>query len=404
MELDAGDQGELSFNPDLGPEAIRVMTIHSAKGLEFACVFVVNMVEQRFPSRDRKEQIEIPQPLVKEILPEGDIHLMEERRLFYVACTRAKQFLYLTWADDYGGVTHKKPSRFLVETKLEEKPFKPTPVGKVFFTKQTKASKVASKLIVPETFSYSQISCFENCPLEYKYRHIYQLPLPGSAPLSFGDTIHKTLEKYLKAYIQLNSQQQIDLFGAVKSELKIPKKDLLFQFYDECWVDDWYQDKIQKQNYRKQGHLMLETFFEKYQIEPKRTKFLEKKFRLKLGDYKFVGKIDRADENLDGSIEIIDYKTGQVKEKLMAEDKAQLLIYQWAAQYEFKEKVKSLRYWYLANLRDPIDFLGSEKEIEAVKKKILDVIGQIVDAVKLNNFKELDKKVAHECKFRHFER
>lgn len=404
MELDAGDQGELAFNPDLGPEAIRVMTIHAAKGLEFACVFVVNMVEQRFPSRDRKEQIEIPQPLVKEILPEGDVHLMEERRLFYVACTRAKQFLYLTWADDYGGVTHKKPSRFLVETKLEEKPFKSTPVGKVFFTKQAKTLKANSKLIVPETFSYSQISCFENCPLEYKYRYIYQLPLPGSAPLSFGDTVHKTLEKFLQTYIQLNSQQQIDLFGTVKSELKIPKKELLFRFYDECWVDDWYQDKIQKQNYRKQGHLMLETFFEKFQIQPKPVKFLEKKFRLKLGDYKFVGKIDRADENSDGSIDIIDYKTGQVKEKLSTDDKTQLLIYQWATQEEFKEKVKSLRYWYLTNLRDPIEFLGSEHEIEEVKEKILEVIGRIAEAIQHNNFTELDKKVAHECKFRHFER
>jgi DNA helicase-2/ATP-dependent DNA helicase PcrA len=403
LEMEAGDQGELAFNPDLGPDAIRVMTVHSSKGLEFACVFVVNMVEQRFPSRDRKEQIEIPQSLVKEILPEGDVHLMEERRLFYVAATRAKQFLYFTWANDYGGSTHKKPSRFLVEIGLEQKPFKATPVGQVFFTSQPSLPKLKPKLRVPETFSFSGINCFLNCPLEFKYRYIYQLPLPGAAQLSFGDTIHKTLEKYLKQFIQLNNRQQADLFGKKKSDLELPAKELLQKYYAECWVDDWYQDKIQKRDYQKLGLKMLEAFFDKLAGDPKPIKFLEKRFRLKLGDYKFTGKIDRADENPDGTIEIIDYKTGAVKEKLSPEDKTQLLIYQWAAEEEFKEKVKSLRYWYLANLRDSTEFLGSKKDIEDVKEKMLDAIKQIVAAVETNSFAELDRKKSHECKFRHLE-
>ncbi len=403
LELEAGDQGELSFNLDLGPEAIRVMTIHSAKGLEFVCVFVVNMVEQRFPSRDRKEQIEIPQTLVREILPEGDVHLMEERRLFYVAMTRAKQFLYLTWADDYGGSTNKKPSRFLIETGLEEKPFKPTPKGQVFFTKPANLSKVATKLRIPDTFSFSQINTFLNCPLEYKYRHLYQLPLPGSPALSFGDAIHKTLEKFLNAFRQLNSRQQTDLFGAKKTALEVPKKDLLLKFYNECWVDDWYENKIQKQDYRKLGIKMLDNFYDKFTENPKPIKFLEQRFKLKIGDYKFVGKIDRADENPDGSIEIIDYKTGQVKEKLSTDDKTQLLIYQWAAQEEFSEKVRSLSYYYLKSLGRTIEFLGDKQEIDRVKEKIFSTIQEIIAAIESNSFKELDRKISHECKFRHFE-
>lgn len=403
LELEAGDQGELAFNPDLGPDAIRVMTIHSSKGLEFACVFVVNMAEQRFPSRDRKEQIEVPQALVKEIMPEGDIHLMEERRLFYVAATRAKQFLYLTWSDDYGGATHKKPSRFLVELGLEQRPFRATPVGQVYFQREPGLPRQAAKLRVPETFSFSQINCFLNCPLEFKFRYIYQLPLPGAAQLSFGDTIHKTLEKYLNHYIQLNSRQQADLFGVKKNDLELPAKELLQKHYSECWVDDWYQDKIQKQAYQKKGLKMLESFFDRLAQGPKPVKFLEKRFRLKLGDYKFTGKIDRADQNSDGTIEIIDYKTGQMKEKLSPEDKTQLLVYQWAAEEEFKERVRSLSYWYLADLRDSVEFLGSKQDIEDVKEKILNTIRQIVAAVETNNFAELDRRISHTCQFRHLE-
>jgi len=404
LELEAGDQGELSYNPDVGPETIKVMTIHAAKGLEFSCVFVVNMVDQRFPSRGRREQIEIPEALVKEILPEGDAHLMEERRLFYVAATRAKRFLYLTWADDYGGSAYKKPSRFLVELGLEQSPSKSAPAGQVFFAnKQTALLKLKTKLRVPDTFSFSQISCFLHCPLEYKYKYIYHLPLPGEAQLSFGVTIHKTLEKYLQTMIQTNAMDQPDLFGGKTNKLQVPRKDLLKKYYTECWVDDWFADKLQKENYRQLGIKLLDNFYEKFSQNPKLPKFLEKSFKLKLGQYRFVGKIDRGDLNADGTIDIVDYKTGAAREKLSPVDKKQLLIYQWAAANEFKEKVNSLTYWYLNGLEDTIEFLGTNEEIDALKKELLETIEEIVETVKTNNFAIADRKTSHECKYRHFE-
>lgn len=402
LELEAGDQGDLTFNPDLGPEAVRIMTVHSAKGLEFKYVFVVNLVDQRFPSRERKEQIEIPAELVKEILPEGDVHLMEERRLFYVAVTRAKQQLYLTWADDYGGSTHKKPSRFLIELGLADMPKIPKPMGEVFFTKQEPLLRTVPKYYVPETFSFSQINCFLNCPLEYKMRYIYQLPLAGSPYLSLGDTVHKALQKFLEHYKQVNSQKQTDLFGSKTAGFIVPSFEMLKKFYNEVWVDDWYPDKIEKEKGRKKGLEMLEIFHRRFSEQPKKIEFLEKKFKLKLGDYKFTGKIDRADLNDDSTIDIIDYKTGAPKEKLNPEDKNQLLVYQWAAQEEFKHKIRALRYWYLASLRESTEFLGTEKEIENTKNMLLDTITRIREAIETDSFAVLDAKKSHDCKYRHF--
>lgn len=404
LEQEAGDSGELSLNLDSGPEAVRIMTIHSAKGLEFSCVFVVNMVDQRFPSRDRREQIEIPQPLVKEILPEGDVHLMEERRLFYVAATRAKRFLYLTWADDYGGNSLKKPSRFLIELGLEQKPVKSAPAGKVFFTSQPVLPKLnPTKFTVPDTFSFSQISCFLHCPLEYKYKYVYHLPLPGEAQLSFGVTIHKTLEKYLRAMLQMNAVDQPDLFGKKPGKLELPKKELLQKYYGESWVDDWFPDKKNKEEYRKKGLALLDNFYKRFSSDPKLPRFLEKSFKLRLGNYKFVGKIDRGDLNKDGTLDIIDYKTGAVREKFSPVDKQQLLIYQWAAQEEFKEKVHSLTYWYLGGLESASPFLGEADEISALKDKLLESIEEIADAIRNNSFAELDRQTSHDCKYRHFE-
>ncbi len=94
---------------------IKVMTIHSAKGLEFKYVFLVNMVDKRFPTIGRKDLIELPEELIKDIKPKGDVHLQEERRICYVAMTRAKMNLYFTSAEDYGGTRKKKLSRFLAE-------------------------------------------------------------------------------------------------------------------------------------------------------------------------------------------------------------------------------------------------------------------------------------------------
>ncbi len=118
--LTSGDSGSL-YQPTDTPESVNVMTVHTAKGLEFRFVFVVNCVEQRFPTVRRRDGIEIPLPLVRQQLPEGDYHEEEERRLFYVAMTRAKERLYATSAEYYeGNKRPKKVSRFITEIGFDE--------------------------------------------------------------------------------------------------------------------------------------------------------------------------------------------------------------------------------------------------------------------------------------------
>ncbi|MFH1537189.1 MAG: UvrD-helicase domain-containing protein, partial [Patescibacteria group bacterium] len=99
---EAGEKGNLQANFDEGPESVKIMTVHGAKGLEFKYVFIVNLVDKRFPSIKRSDPIMLPDELVREDLPGGDVHIQEERRLFYVAMTRAKEGLFLTSAENYG--------------------------------------------------------------------------------------------------------------------------------------------------------------------------------------------------------------------------------------------------------------------------------------------------------------
>ena len=115
LALEAGDEGSLENSEEEGPDTVKIMTIHGAKGLEFEYVFTVQMVDKRFPTIERKDPIELPDALIKEILPEGDIHLEEERRLLYVAMTRAKKDYFLLQPRITGERVKKKPSRFLIE-------------------------------------------------------------------------------------------------------------------------------------------------------------------------------------------------------------------------------------------------------------------------------------------------
>src|SRR6266571_1087801 len=112
--IDAGEDPAVA-EADVETPAVRVLTVHKAKGLEFPVVFLVTLVQDKFPLRGRKDAFELPVELIKETLPSGDFHKQEERRLFYVGMTRAERELYLTSARDYGGTRERKVSQFVLE-------------------------------------------------------------------------------------------------------------------------------------------------------------------------------------------------------------------------------------------------------------------------------------------------
>ena len=199
QEQEAGESGALSIDVEIGPDVVHVMTVHGSKGLEFRYVFVVNLVDRRFPTIERKDPIELPSELVKESLPDGDRHLQEERRLFYVAMTRAKDGLYFTSAEDYGGMRKKKLSRFLMELGIEktllEKQINPLK-GQDDGHQKSFSLSSDYKYTLPKRFSFTQLTAFETCPLQYKYAHLLKIPMLGKWTFSYGKTMHHTLQRY----------------------------------------------------------------------------------------------------------------------------------------------------------------------------------------------------------------
>lgn len=401
MEIASGEQGNLDFDLDIGPDAVKIITVHSAKGLEFRYVFLPGLVDKRFPVISRGEPIELPEPLVRDILPQGDVHIQEERRLFYVAMTRARDGLYFSFASDYGGSSVRKPSIFLKElggnlkTETAPAPYSPMPVFEP-------PAGAQSKLALPKTHSFTSLSAFKKCALEYKYTYLLKIPRPGSAALSFGRTIHRTLENYLKLYQQSLQNPQGELFfvGAKSAaSANLPPFKKLEEFYREAWVDDWFTDKIQKGEYNERGLKILTQVFKHFEQDPPQPKYIEQKFKFSLGEYVFTGKLDRADQ-ADKALRVIDYKTGIARQKLEKVDKEQLFIYQIAAQESLHERVSALEYWYFNNRVEILKSLGTEADLENAKAELTETLDRIAEAVSRDSFAEIhQKQKKHHCEF-----
>jgi DNA helicase-2/ATP-dependent DNA helicase PcrA len=302
-------------------DAVNILTVHSAKGLEFKVVFMVNLVSDRFPTRERAEKIPLPQGIIKEKLPKDiDFHLEEERRLFYVGMTRAKELLYFTAADFYGsGKRVKKLSPFIYEAipKLKEKEevmknTKQLSLDNIISLYEKDEEQEEKKQPIKIThLTYSNLQMFDICPLHYKAKIIFNIPTPITPVQSFGISMHTTLYSFYKNVMENNVLNLSDF-------KKILKKN---------WISDGYGNKKYEQERLLQANNILKKFYKTDCNPPVKPLGIELSFSFTLKNgVKVTGKIDRVDKK-DNGIEIIDYKTGGDNPKAEESHKLQLAIY-----------------------------------------------------------------------------
>jgi DNA helicase-2/ATP-dependent DNA helicase PcrA len=397
MELEAGESGKLNGELEAF-DSVKVMTIHGAKGLEFQYVFIVNMVDQRFPTIERHDPIEIPDALVKDILPEGDFHLQEERRLFYVAMTRAKKGLYFTSAENYGGVRKKKISRFLVELGYPENCVPKSLIAAGVFDVKGVETRHGASLQAPRKksgwvstyYSFSQLNVFNQCPRMYKFSYILKIVPFGKPALSFGNSIHNTLHVFLEECRQRAQKKTMDLFSSpdvgrapiADNAAELLPLVKLIEIYKQQWIDEWYPNQTARDEFFEKGKDILVRFYKTFEKERPQLHCLENSFKLGLDKYTIVGKIDRIDE-VAGGVEIIDYKTGSPKDKLDADSKRQLLLYQMAAEDLLHLRPSKLTYYYLEEgdaEKQRLSFIGSDEEKSEFKSELLANIKKIEES------------------------
>jgi DNA helicase-2/ATP-dependent DNA helicase PcrA len=305
---------------ELEEDAVHVLTVHKAKGLEFSVVFMVSLISDRFPGRERKEKIPIPDKILKDKVPKGaayrseqkeKIYFQEERRLFYVGMTRTKNFLYLTWARDYGLKRLKKVSPFVLEafdlSKMSDEVLQTSALEEI----KRYAEPVPHPRVVSEersegvlTLSYFQVDDYLTCPLRYKYRHIMRIPVLPHHNLVFGRVLHNTIHFYLQSKM---------------SGKKFSVEEFLRAFEDR-WINEGFLSREHEEMRKKAGRKALRRFFRREEDSGLLPHFLEKSFKWQKDDVKFVGRWDRINSTQEGAV-VIDYKSTEVKDQKEADRK-----------------------------------------------------------------------------------
>lgn len=372
---EAGENPSAKFDVD-GIDGVQLSTIHASKGLEFHTVFLPSMVARRFPTDNRQDAIKMPEELIKELQSEQDFHLQEERRLFYVAVTRAKEELHLLHSDFYNPSSaasprKKKPSIFIQEI-LEEFDFESSEIkseGIERFLKPKESMMVQRQKEVKKkeilNFSHSALNTFESCPRKYEYSYILKIPQEMTGAASFGSSLHNTLNEFYKLVTQ---SKQASLFESYEADLSIEK---LLEIYEEKWINLGFESLAQMKTLKKRGEDILRRFHAHFQEEVTRIAFLEKGFKLKAGKYTISGRIDRADVLPDGTLEVIDYKSGRAKKQKDVDNDKQLQIYALATKECFNQPSSKLTLYFLDDDLK-VSTEPSEKKLDKLKEKLIE--------------------------------
>jgi DNA helicase II / ATP-dependent DNA helicase PcrA len=346
--------------------SVQILTTHGSKGLEFDYVFVANAVKGRFPSTRRSETFSLPEELTEEIYPEGDFHLQEERRLFYVAMTRARKKLHISYSDQYEGSKKWKPSPFLEEIRDCEacKVIEHEADGDAFARLQEFKKPLESSFELPKftrkKLSYSQLDTFKGCPLKYNYRYLMKVPVPSSHAANFGSAVHETLNHF---YMRLKRGDEVSL-------------EVMKRLYEKNWIPYGY-DSIEHENIRREkGWEILENFYEQNSKPWVVPAYLERPFNLKIGEHWLNGRIDRIDKLEDGTYEVIDYKTGRLKERMNLDRNLQLSIYALACRDILKMPVSKLSLYYLEDAQK-VSTTRSEEQLSKVHSELSGLIGEM---------------------------
>jgi len=373
--IEAGDDPP-TVEADLDTDAVNVLTIHKAKGLEFRVVFLVSLVNGRFPVPRRRQPIELPDALIKEILPSGDFHLQEERRLFYVGMTRAKEALYFTSASDYGGQRLRRISQFIIEALgkevAEKEKIKTKAIEEIrrfapaIAAKKTKKEKLPADKVI--SLSYYHIDDYLTCPLKYKYVNILRVPIMEHHTVVYGRAMHEAVCKFF----------QYKLAGK-----NMELSELLDTFSKSFDPQGFLDEKHQEERFRI-GSDALARFYHSENTKDTKPLYIEKAFSFMQENNKIAGRFDRIDIE-QGQAVIIDFKTSQISRQEDADrrtkESLQLVLYALAYKNIQGKLPKRVELHFLES-----GLIGNAVVKEANLETIIEKINEVSAGIRRQDF------------------
>ena len=353
--------GAISLEEDAPGDAVQLMTVHAAKGLEFPQVFLLRVNNRAFPATERSRVFEFPVELMKEGAPAEQFHIQEERRLFYVALTRAEDRLTITTVTEKKGkvpvfiedmlmepavkrqdVRHLMPK--LAPARREDQPLEDHWEERQLFPAAGESARVFSRIAdwaeefhpssaEPLTLSPSALSGYRTCPQRYLFGYLWSLREGPKAAITFGAVMHTTIKRFV---------------DQLRKGVKLPFEEVQRIFETE-WNSKGFEDDYQEEGYKKDGLEQLRLFHAGIMAQPPQAMEQEKAFELPLENNVIIkGRIDQINSlGNKRDVEIVDYKTGRAKKDADARKDLQLSLYALAVKEILELEPVRLVFHYL---------------------------------------------------------
>ena len=378
--------------------SVQVMTVHKSKGLEFDTVILPRATDKCFGKSSKRDLFRLP--LTKNRLPSAESDAEDdERRLFYVAMTRAKTNLLVSAGEMNGEGKPLDASRFLpsiseeflevVEVAEQVAGFEPTKLFQNKLTTFQLSSEVIKALFLSRGFSVTHLNNYLEDPQKYFYDNLLRRPQPRALSLLFGTTVHEVLER---AALQISKNGTPPSDTELSEWLKVALRKLPLSVTNDTSLHE-------RAYFALLAYIptLARTVSEKSRSEFSVTTILKTNDPV-LPEIPLTGKLDRVDYDEAGNIKrVVDYKTGKTKSRndVAGETKSsdgkykrQLIFY--GLLLSLSNPDKPLPTEFIISFVEPKEsgeivehtFTVTKEEIEDLKKEVVRVAKEIISGEK----------------------
>lgn len=379
---------------------VRLMTAHRSKGLEFDHVYLAFAADGRWGNKRRADKIKLPVEIFSRVADENDDSNGEERRLFYVALTRAKQSLTLTWSRQRVDGREQTPSIFLTEinpslmenlSTIEiEKEFSQQPEIVFAAPIQASANEEETKAFVREIFgklglSVTHLNNYLRCPWIYFYTNLLRLPQAPTSSQMYGIAVHSALKDFFDKYREDD-----------------PGKEFLLATYAD-YLNRQPMTTTDYQEWLTRGNEYLTGYYDFWGGRFAKRSINEKKINgvILANDIRLKGNLDKIEFLGEKQVTVVDYKTSKPKTRGQIEGtvkdgdgnlKRQLIFYKLLLDLSEPEKYQFEK-GVIEFLRPDDKGQYKREEFTITKNETDDLIGEIKRvADEIVNLKFWDKR------------
>ena len=278
-------------NAFVSPDAVRIMTIHQSKGLQWPVVFIPQLVRNKFPAAGKGGRT------IWHLLPEdayaNSIRYKggeaDERRLFYVAATRSQKYLHMTWAPTLGNSRAQAPSDFFHDV-ISSKYVKRREQD---YSTRKRLDPTPKSSVANVTLSFSDVKYFFECPYQFKLKVLYGFRSPLDEAMGYGKSLHDALAEVHSRALQGDIAKPSESLDLVQRHLRVP-----------------YAYESLRQQLGDAAKKVIEEYLLMNQQAFKQLEFSEKAIEIPLGDgISVAGRIDLVRRLDTGEVTIVDLKS-----------------------------------------------------------------------------------------------